>query len=266
VIFASVVFAPTLLSQTPSTDLELGIRAHESGQYPEAVEHLERAVLLDPSSVDGHYYLASAYAWMCPDENPQDGPTCDSAMREYNKVLEISPNHKEGLKSLGYLLYHMARQDEAEALYRRAAHVDENDPQALYSIAVIVFRRTYPAVNSEKLRHKLKPEQPLIDLADCPQVRDKYLPDVEEGISLLTRAAGLLENIDVQGYLGAYYSERADLQCSDRAAYNRDRVSSKLWWDKACRTFHNPKRSFPPRWFPSPGPPPPKPGDTCKWW
>lgn len=70
----STFFGCTLSGQNPasSRDLKVGIRAHEAGEYPEAIEHLERAVLLDPTSAEGHYYLASAYAWMCPDEKPDE--------------------------------------------------------------------------------------------------------------------------------------------------------------------------------------------------
>jgi tetratricopeptide (TPR) repeat protein len=267
VIFTSAVFASMLCGQTAgsSHDLELGIRAHESGDYPEAIEHLERAVLIDPASADAHYYLGSAYAWLCPDENPGGDPSCDSALREYNRALEINPRHKEALKSLGYLLHNMARKDEAEAMYRRAAQVDENDPQALYSIAVIVFLRTYRDVNVEKHDRGLRRGQPLIQMSVCRELRAKYLAGFDEGLELLTRAAAVSNSFDVQGYLGASYSERAELQCDDRAAYNRDRAASKRWWNQACLTFHNTSGSFLTRWLLSPHPPPSKRGDACKW-
>ena len=51
-------FAQVLDAQS---ELRLGIAAYENATYREAVEYLERAVSLDPTSTKAHLYLADAY-------------------------------------------------------------------------------------------------------------------------------------------------------------------------------------------------------------
>jgi len=254
-------------SQSPDvkTELSLGVAAYEKANFAEAVRYLEQVVSIDPETVIGHFYLGRSYDdWQCATPNGCDPRWSGTALQEYKRVLELDPNHKEAIKTMAYLLYRLARFDEAEGLYRRAAKLDANDPEALYSIAVLDFGRTYPALMQEKARLHLSPHQPLAGLAACSHVRDKVFAEVEESITLLTRTVQLLNNVDAESYLAVFYGVRAQIQC-DRAANKRDLLLEKQWWNRACVTWHDPKRAFPPRWIAGQPPPPPKRGDTCKW-
>lgn len=261
------LIVPLTHSQTPDvkSELNLGIASYEKGTYEEAIQHLEHVVSIDPEATIGHFYLALAYDQMCASPNPCDPRRSGRAIQEYSRVLELDPAHKDALKSMAHLLYRIARFDEAEGFYRKAAKLDANDPEALYSIAVLDFRRTYPVLMQEKARLHLARKQPLIGFRTCHQVRAKNLADVEEGIALLTRTVELVNNVDVQTYLAVFYMERAELHCGDRLAYERDLKSESQWWDRACATWHDPKRSYPPRWIAGQPPPPPKRGDKCRW-
>ena len=264
-VLASSIAVLAQHSQTPDAknELNLGVAAYEKGAYSQAIQLLEHAVSLDPSATIGHFYLASAYDMMCiPDSCEPHWST--SAIQEYNKVLELDPNHKDALKSMAYLLYRVLRFDEAERFYRKAAKLDANDPEPLYSIAVLHFHRTYAAIMEEKARLHLAPKQPLIGRPACHQLRAKNLADVEEGIAMLSRTLELINDVEVQSYLAALYGERAELQCNDRSAYKRDLLSEQQWWNRACVTFQEAKRNIPPRWIAAPPPPPRKRGDTCR--
>jgi tetratricopeptide (TPR) repeat protein len=268
-ILVSCIIASSLHSQTSDvkTELSLGVAAFEKYNFEEAIKYLEHVVSIDPEAMIGHYYLGRAYDdWQCATPNGCDPHWSGRAIQEYRRVLELDPTHKEALKCMAYLLYRLARFDEAESFYRKAAKLDGEDAEALYSIAVLDFRRTWPVLMAEKVRLHLAPERPLIGFGGCNQVRAKALGDVEEGLALLTRTAKLTNNVDAQSYLAVLYRERAELQCGDRLAYERDRKSESQWWNRACATFHEPKREFPPRWIAAPGPPPAKRGDQCKWW
>jgi tetratricopeptide (TPR) repeat protein len=269
-VLVSCLVVSSLYSQTPDAkaELNLGIAFYEKGAYPEAVRHLERAVSLDPGVTIGHFYLASAYDWMCASPNPCDPHWSGGAIQEYSRVLELDPFHKEALKNLAHLFYRLARPEEAEGLYRKAAKLDANDPEALYAIAVLNWRRTYRVLMEERARLRLAPSKPLIGYPSCHEIRTKILADVEEGIALLTRTLQFVNYVDAQAYMAVFYMERAELQCGDRSAYKRDLRSEKQWWNRACVTYNEPGESPNPRmwrWPPAPPPPPPKRGDTCTW-
>src|SRR5262249_47071933 len=116
--------------------------------------------------------------------------------------------------------------------------------EALYSIAVFDVHRSWPVLMNERSRLRLSLEQPMIGLASCPEIRAKTLPDVDVWL----------------------YRNRAELQCGDKAAYQRDRASEKRWRNRACVTWHTDKQSVSPiNWIRAPPPSPPLPGDTCQW-
>ena len=259
--------APPSRSQVPSTksELDLGVTSYQKGVYLDAIEHLERAVSADPSATVAHFYLASAYDGMCSTPNGCDTHWSDGALREYNKVLELDPHHKEALKSKAYLLYRLARFDKSEAAYRTAVKLDANDPEAMYSIAVLIFHRIHPVLMGDKMQLHLAPHQPIYGQAECNRVHDKYAAEVEEAIDLLTKVVHLLRNVDAETYLATFYFVRGQIQC-DRSLYKRDLLLEQQWWNRACVTWHDPERSSLPRWIAGQGPPPPKRGDTCKWW
>jgi tetratricopeptide (TPR) repeat protein len=248
--------------------LSLGVAAYEKFHFEEAIKYLEHVVLIDPKSIAGHLYLGRSYDdWQCATPNGCDPHWSARAIQEYGKVLELDPTNKDALKCMAYLLYRLAQFDEAEGFYRKAAKLDGEDAEARYSIAVLDFRRAWPVLMAEKVRLHLAREQPLIDLRSCAQVRAKTLGDVEEGLALLSGTAKLTNSLDAQTYLAVLYRTRAELQCGDRSAYERDLKAEGQWWNRACVTFHAPKRdSSPPRWIAGQGPPPPRREDQCKWW
>jgi tetratricopeptide (TPR) repeat protein len=257
----------SLLSQTSDAAAELasGIAAYEKGATEEAIRHLERVVSLDPESTVGHFYLALAYDLMC-----EASPNCDPrwsglATQQYKRVIELDPSHKEALKGMGSLLYRLSRISEAEGLYRVAAKLDANDAEALYAIAAFDWIRTYGVLRQERLRFSLGQKLLLIELPTCPEIRTKAMPDIEEGIALLTRTLQLVSYVEPQAYMALFFMERAELQCGDRSDYKRDLKSEQHWWNQACMTWHDRTKSRPQRWLPSPPPPPPKRGDTCSW-
>ena len=251
--------------QTPEATSQLGsgIAAYEEGAIKEAIRDLEQVVSLDPQSTIGHFYLASAYEMMCL------GSDCDShwlelAVKQYARVLELDPSHKEALKSMASVLYKLLRTDEAEGLYRRAAKLDANDAEALYAIAVLDSIRVFGVLREERIRFHRGEKQPLIGLPTCPGMRAKTMPDVEEGMALLTRTLQLESYSEPQMYMAVFFMERAELQCGDRSAYKRDLKSEQQWLNQACVTWHDGKTT-PYRWLLSPPPPPRRRGDTCSW-
>lgn len=264
----SCLISSSLHSQTSDahSELSLGVAAFEKYNFEEATKHLEHVVSTDPGAIIGHFYLGRSYDdWRCSTPDGCDPQWSGKAIQEYSRVLELDPTHKEALKCMAYLHYRLGHFDEAQGFYRRVVKIDGEDAEALYSIAVLNFRRIWPVLMAEKVRLRLSREQPLINLPSCTQVRAKILGDVEEGLALLTRTAKLLNNIEAQTYVAVLFKARAELQCGDRSAYEHDLKSESQWWNRACMAFHGPNRKIPPRWIAGQPPPPSRRGDQCKW-
>jgi tetratricopeptide (TPR) repeat protein len=265
----SYLIASPLHSQTQDAkaELNLGIVAYQRAAYVEAIQHLERAVSLDPRTTDGHFYLAMTYDEMfVPTAEPGDenGHWSGLAIQEYKKVLELDPSHKDASKYLAHIFFELARYGEAERYYRKAAVLDAKDPEALYGIAVIDWRQTYRVLMEKRVSLNLPREQPLIGLPACDEIRVRNLTRVDDGIELLTKTLQLLDNVDAKRYMAAFYEERAQIQCGDESAHKLDLRAAKQWWTRSCETYHSQKaRVISRRWLPGLPPPPPKSGDTC---
>src|SRR5689334_5381089 len=54
---------PQMLAENSNaeSELKLGIATYGKAKYSDAIEHLERAVTLNPRTVTGHFYLAESY-------------------------------------------------------------------------------------------------------------------------------------------------------------------------------------------------------------
>ena len=251
-------------------ELQLGIAAFEKAAYKEAIAHLERAILFDPGSVSSRPKLADAYNEMycltCEFDSASDAGANDHwrvlAIAEYKKVLELAPSNTQVLNSLAYVYYWHAELDEAERNYRKAIEVDATNAEALYTLAVIDWRRSYQVRVQKRTELKLNQKQLLIGLSSCRDIRTENLDRINEGIGLLTTTLQVLDVPEAMVYISILHRERADIQCGDRAAYQDDIKTSALWEHRACQTKINADRvNVPARW--PPGPPPSDGGENC---
>jgi tetratricopeptide (TPR) repeat protein len=260
---------PQMLAQKSNADseLELGIAAYGKAKYSDAIDHLERAVTLNPKAVTGHFYLAESYESAYSEECDWN---CDAnerrrarALEEYNKVLELEPSNTEAMKALALRYYRAAKYDEADGFYRKALEVDPNDFEALYTLAVIQWQRSYQIRMEKRAELKLGRNKVLINLPSCTEIRSVNLVRVEDGISLMTRAAGIVESYEAKAYLSLLYRERAEIQCGERSAYDQDVNAAMEWTRRACDAEHTPDRvpiSCVSLRCPPPAPPPAGPG------
>ena len=227
----------------------LGVAAHalpqyEKAKYADAIDHLERVVTLRPKSVTGHFYLGESYNsayseecdWNC-DENEHRRVR---AIEEYNKVLELEPSNTEAMKALGWRYYRSANFDEADRVYRRVLEVDSNNFEALYTLAVIQWQRSYQLRAQKRAELKIGGKKILINLPSCAEIRSMNLAQIEEGMSLLTRADEIGESYDVKVYISLLYRERADIQCGDKSAYDQDVNAAIEWTRRACGARNKP--------------------------
>ena len=184
-------------------------------------------------------------------------------MQEFEKVLEFDPSNTEALKVLGWRYSRKAKFDEADRYYRRALEVDPNDFEALYTLAVLQWTRSYQIRQQKRAELKVGQNNPFINSPSCTEIRIENLARIEDGMTLLKRAIELVKSYDAESYLSHLYRERADIQCSDQSAYDQDVNTAVQWARRACKTRRDPDRmtiSCISTRCPLPAPPPPAAG------
>lgn len=93
------------------TNVGLGRAYLQNGQYKLAMEHLEKALQLDPKSTDAH----TVYA-ILQEKIGQD----DEAGAHYKRAVELSPKSGDTNNNYGAYLCRHQRYDEADAAFGRA--------------------------------------------------------------------------------------------------------------------------------------------------
>ena len=98
----------------PDVHVELGNVLAESGAYPDALEHLRRAIELDPEYAHGHFSLGRALE--------ASGATAEAAPY-YRRATELMPDHADAHAGLGRVLTSLGRPAEAVTGFRRALEI-----------------------------------------------------------------------------------------------------------------------------------------------
>lgn len=245
-------------------ELQAGITAFETGNPERAIEHLERAVQLNPGSVKTHLTLANAYRAEYREDVVTDDEEevrandrlLDRAIEEYKAVVMLDPSNTEALNNIGNIYIRQAKTDEAKLHFRQSLRVNPTDKEALYSLAFLNWQRSYQFRMERRSDTKLRSRTPLIRNRSCSEVRSKNLEQVEEAITMLKKLSHVSDFAEVPYFLSLLYLERADIQCGDRAAYNADSRSAKEWEQAACAARSRKAELAPYPWPPAPPPPP----------
>jgi tetratricopeptide (TPR) repeat protein len=253
------------------TELRLGADAYRKASYKEAVRHLRRAVLLNPSSTVGHLRLAETYEALycetCEFDSLPDARTNDtwrlSAIVEYKKVLELESSNTEALNSLAHLSYRQAMPEEAARYYRKAINIDPNNAEALYTIGVTDWELSYRTRVEKQVALNFNPKTSIIEREVCSGIRELNASRIDEGLAMLGRASTILDAAEVMDYTSLLYRERAETRCGDRSAYDDDMKTSAMWARRACQARQGSEPiPLPRRWPPTP---PAASDSPCSW-
>jgi len=242
-LFASV----STFAQTSDDELKLGVAAYKNNQYEEAMQHFQKATELDPGNVNAHLYLATTYvSQFIPGVDSDDNnETAKSAIVQYQKVLDLNATTDQKVnsaKGIAYVYLNMKNWDEARKYYQMASDLDPNDPENYYSMGVIDWTRCYQPRMEERARLGMRPDAHLNSKNPeqkkaCDELRAKNWSVIEDGISKLDKAIQLRPDYDdAMAYINLMYRERADLECADLAARNRDLKTADEWVDKTMAT------------------------------
>ena len=104
------------------TIMNIGVALKLQQRFPEALEHMRRALAMDPHDASAHFNYATCL--VAQDSHGTDDR--DLASTHYRKALELDPGHGDSRANLARMLYfeakELARQDRASAIALEKLH------------------------------------------------------------------------------------------------------------------------------------------------
>ena len=108
--------------------VNLGVLKLYTGELPQAIDFLERAVMSSPKQYAPFYYLGIAYNNM---------GQFDKAMESFNKVAQINPSLLHVKAKIALVFYNEARYNEAEALLEKIVGEHPHWPDMSYHLGLV---------------------------------------------------------------------------------------------------------------------------------
>jgi len=227
--------AAPLQAQDAQREMAKGIAAFKNTEYAKAAEHFQAALKWDPQSTQARLYLGTTYMQQfIPGADTADNRALAAAAKEqFEKVLEQEADNEPALTSLGSLAFSQKKLDEAAAWYKRLISVKPDAKEALYTLGVIAWTRSFQAIQDARQKLGMKPEDPgpIADAAVRGELRE-YRQVIEEGCDYLNTALALdAEYDDAMAYLNLLYRTRAYLEDSSQG-YRDDMARADEWFRK----------------------------------
>jgi tetratricopeptide (TPR) repeat protein len=121
-----------LLARDPNDHVShtsLGARYFEKGNVALALQHLEKAVKLDPTFASAEHNLATA---LMHSGRPQE------ALEHYRRAIELKPDYSQAHNNLGGLLQSIGELSDAMRHYRLAIRFQPRHADAHYNLANVL--------------------------------------------------------------------------------------------------------------------------------
>jgi tetratricopeptide (TPR) repeat protein len=224
---------------TAGSELQQGIQAYKDAKYQDAVQHFQRAASLDPQNKVVHLYLATSYAqqYIPGVDTPENVQVGQAAIEQYHILTELDSKSPDAVKGIAYIYLQMKKFEEAKKYYAKAIELSPNEPEAHYTIGVIDWTQVYQPRMELRSKLGLPPDKPLINAAECWQLRSANQDGVKDGIKMLAEALKLRPDYDdAMAYMNLMYRERADIQCNDEKEYRADMKAGDKWFDLTMAT------------------------------
>jgi tetratricopeptide (TPR) repeat protein len=228
-------------NQLKSRDqLNQGVQAFKSAQYPEAVEHFKTAVELDPNFPTARLYLATAYMqqYIPGSGSPENEQMAKAAYDQFMKVLEQDPKNNLAIASVASLYLSQNKWDDAQQWFEKLTAVDPGNAEAYYSLGFVAWSKWYPAYGSARANLGMRQEDPgpIKDKKVKDELKAQYGPVIDGGLKALDKALEINpEYDDAMAYENLLTRERADLT-DTKEEYTAQMKIAEDWFQKALAT------------------------------
>jgi TonB family protein len=261
--------------------LEMAGYALTHEDFSAAVKYCEKAVALQPGSVDALRQLGRAYWHLYTPGDPETNSMAEKSEAGFRKAIDLAPDDKSALASLALIDWQrsddpeqdrVARLHDAKLWLNKLTAVDPQDFEAFYFLGVIDWSEAHTELIAARLefqkigaglRTRIGPlyDDAIKQFANVVRIEESTIGG-ERTIPLEPEYA------DAMAYLNLCNRERAAL-ADNKEDYARSIAVAEDWLQKALRAKEaapNPQRTtsslfeFPLPSLPAP-PPPPPPGD-----
>ena len=110
-------------------EFQRSMKAFQSGDFPTAAGHLEKAIQIAPEFVQAHNNLGAAYIHL---------QEYESAVTQLQKAIELAPNVEESYNNLGMALLLLRHFPEAETAARHALDLAPQHSSARYTLGRVL--------------------------------------------------------------------------------------------------------------------------------
>ncbi len=222
--------------------LNKGVEAYKAAHYEEAINHFQKAVSLDPNYPMTRVYLATAYAQqVVPDlKTPQNEKIAQTAIDEFNKVLEKTPDDVTSLAQIANLYMDLDEFGKAKDWNRKVLAADPKNSQAAYTIGVIDWREAYKnsmgVLKASNLTDNGKGNAKL-PKQYCEALKKENTDTVNEGIQYLQKALDINPSYDdAMSYMNLMYRQKANIDCGNAKQRDADVQTADNWAAKQLAT------------------------------
>jgi tetratricopeptide (TPR) repeat protein len=223
-------------------ELNKGVDAYKGAHYEEAINHFQRATMLDPSLPMAKGYLATALGQnVVPGLlTPDNMKTAQQAIDIFQEVLAKDPKDVNSMKQVAGIEFSVKRLDEAKAWQKKALQEDPKDPEAAYTVGVIDWMQAHqntlsalaPAGLNDDGEGNAKAPKKIMD-----ELKDQNTALIQEAMQYLNQA---LENRptydDAMSYMNLVYRAKANLDYGNADAVKADLDTAKDWSSKSMGT------------------------------
>ena len=178
-------------------------------------------------------------------DSAKNRETARRAEDEFLRVLDIDPENKTAILSLGSLSFQQAegmadspekirKLESARAWYERLVRLDPQQKEAYYWLGVIAWSNWYPKWMNARSQCGMKSGDagPISDATLQRQLNDQYGSTIENATFNFEKALQIDPNYeDVPGYMNLLVRTRADLR-DTKEEYLRDVRSADQWMQK----------------------------------
>jgi tetratricopeptide (TPR) repeat protein len=218
-----VVFAAGCNKLKARDNLNQGVNAFRAGKYTDAADSFKTAIDLDPELPAARLYLATAYMsqYVPGSDTPENKRNADSALSEFDKVLQTDSKNLLATQSVANLYYQMKNLPKAQEWEKKVIELDPKNKEAFYTLGVIAWTQFVPADREARAAMDMSPESPgplkSIKAAKGKtdpkaDLKEKYWQSLTDGIDSEKKALDVdPEYENAMAYMNLLIRFRADL-------------------------------------------------------
>lgn len=247
IVFAGALVSLAVLSSgcqklKARDNLNKGVQAFKGAQYSQAVNYFKEATDLDPDWSVPRLYLAMSYMsqWIPGAESPENSKYAQSAMDQFQKVLDKDPKNEIATASIASIYFNEKNFDKAAEWNRKLIAIKPDSKEAYYTLGVIAWTKWVAVDLTERQKEGMRREDPgpLKDKigkkpTDKAELKAKWVPILDQGISDEQKAIQIDPNYDdAMAYMNLLIRYKADLSDTPED-YKKQAAIADDWVNKA---------------------------------